>query len=59
MPDGRGISLELTGLFVLGGVTGMALGGVVGKRLPAVTLQKLFATGIVAVAVFVVGKTFA
>lgn len=56
---GRGISLELTGLFVLGGVTGMAFGGVVSKRLPAATLQKVFATGIVAVAVFVVGKTFA
>lgn len=56
---GRGISLELTGLFVLGGVTGMALGGVVSKRLSAATLQRVFAIGIVAVAVFVVGKTFA
>lgn len=56
---GRGISLELTGLFVLGGVTGMAIGGVVSNRLPAATLQKVFAMGIVAVAVFVVGKTFA
>ena len=56
---GRGISLELTGLFVLGGVTGMSIGGVVSKRLPAATLQKVFAMGIVAVAVFVVGKTFA
>lgn len=56
---GRGISLEVTGLFVLGGVFGMSLGGLVSKRLSATVLQKVFATGIVAVAVFIVSKTFA
>ncbi len=55
---GRGISLEVTGLFVLGGVIGMTLGGRLAKRLPARVLQKVFATGIVAVAVFVLSKTF-
>jgi uncharacterized membrane protein YfcA len=35
---GRGISLEVTGLFVLGGVIGMSLGGLVSKRLPAAVL---------------------
>ena len=55
---GRGISLEVTGLFVLGGVIGMSLGTLVSKRLPAPLLQKVFATGIVAVAVFIVSKTF-
>lgn len=54
---GRGISLEVTGLFVLGGVIGMSLGRVVSERLPAQVLQKVFASGIVAVAVFIVGKT--
>ena len=56
---GRGISLEVTGLFVLGGVIGMALGGLASKRLSAQLLQKVFATGIVAVAIFIVSKTFA
>lgn len=54
---GRGISLDITGLFVLGGVIGMSLGRLVSERLPAQTLQKVFAAGIVTVAVFVVGKT--
>ncbi|MFT5327400.1 MAG: putative membrane protein YfcA, partial [Planctomycetaceae bacterium] len=56
---GRGISLEITGLFVLGGVVGMSLGRVVSERLPAAILQRVFASGIVAVAVFVAGKTLA
>jgi uncharacterized protein len=54
---GRAISLEITALFVAGGVGGMSLGGFVGKRLPAAVLQKVFATGIVAVAIFIVSKT--
>jgi uncharacterized protein len=56
---GREISLEITGLFVLGGVNGMSLGRVVSERLPAPDLQKVFASGIVVVAVFIVGKTIA
>ncbi|MEO2008240.1 MAG: sulfite exporter TauE/SafE family protein [Pirellulaceae bacterium] len=56
---GHEISLEVTALFVLGGVMGMALGGLASKRLSAQLLQKVFATGIVAVAIFIVSKTFA
>ena len=55
---GRDISFEVTGLFVLGGVAGMSLGALVSSRMPAVVLQKVFATGIVSVAMFIVGKTF-
>jgi uncharacterized membrane protein YfcA len=55
---GREISLEVTGLFVLGGVIGMSLGGLASRWLPAPLLQKTFATGIVAVAIFIVSKTF-
>ncbi len=55
---GREISLEVTGLFILGGVIGMSLGGLASKRLSAPLLQKVFATGIVAVAIFIVSKTF-
>ena len=56
---GREIPLDVTGLFVVGGVAGMSLGRVVSERLPAAVLQKVFAGGIVAVAVFIVGKTIA
>ncbi len=54
---GRGIPLAITGLFVAGGVLGMLLGTAVGKRLSAPLLQKVFATGIVVVAVFVGTRT--
>jgi uncharacterized membrane protein YfcA len=56
---GHEISLEVTALFVSGGVMGMALGGLASKRLSAQLLQKVFATGIVAVAIFIVSKTLA
>jgi uncharacterized protein len=56
---GREIPLDVTGLFVVGGVVGMSLGRVVSERLPAAVLQKVFAGGIVAVAVFIVGKNIA
>lgn len=54
---GREIPLEMTGLFVLGGLLGLSLGNFVGRRLPAVVLQKVFATAIVAVALFVGTKS--
>ena len=53
---GSGISLPITGLFVLGGVVGMLLGGDVATRLSTVALQKVFASGIVTVAVFMATK---
>ena len=55
---GTQVPLPLTGLFVAGGVLGTLLGTHFGRRLPAPLLQKVFATGIVAVAVFVGTKTF-
>lgn len=54
---GRGISLEVTGLFVLGGILGLVLSNVVSKRTSSFMLQKLFAVGIVIIAIFIVGKT--
>ncbi len=56
---GRHIPLELTSLFVLGGVLGLTLGGRAARRLSGPMLQRVFAGGIVAVAVFVVARTLA
>ena len=53
---GGALPLSLTALFVGGGVSGMALGTVVAKRLSPVGLQQLFALAIVAVALFVLMK---
>lgn len=54
---GRGISLEVTGLFVCGGALGLILGNVVSRRISGTMLQRVFAVGIVIVAIFIVGKT--
>ncbi len=54
---GRTISLETTALFVVGGVAGLLLGTVAGRRLSGPALQKVFAVAIVAVAIFVVVRT--
>jgi uncharacterized membrane protein YfcA len=54
---GRLLPQELTGLFVLGGVGGMELGTLLGRRLGGPALQKLFAAAMVAVAAFIVAKT--
>lgn len=54
---GRDIPIELTTLFVAGGLAGVLLGGKAGKRLSGPALQKVFALGIVAVAIFVVTKS--
>jgi uncharacterized membrane protein YfcA len=53
---GRDIALELTGLFVLGGVAGLFVGQRLGQRLPAPTLQKVFALAMIAVAAFVIWR---
>jgi uncharacterized membrane protein YfcA len=47
------LQLGLTGLFVGGGIAGLGIGTVVGRRMSPVLLQKVFALVIVAVAVFV------
>ena len=54
---GRTISVETTALFVVGGVTGMLLGNLTGRRLSGPALQKVFAVAIVAVAFFVIIRT--
>ena len=54
---GRTISVETTALFVVGGVTGMLLGNLAGRRLSGPALQKVFAVAIVAVAFFVIIRT--
>ncbi len=54
--DGREISLQATSLFFLGGAVGVSLGGLVGKWLPDLLLQRTFATGIVTEAFFIVSK---
>lgn len=51
---GRTIPLELTALFVLGGVVGLFAGQQIGRRLPAPALQKVFVVAILAVAAFVI-----
>ncbi len=54
---GRELSLELTLLFLSGGVVGIWLGSLIAKKLNGPTLQKVFATAVVMVAVFVIVKT--
>ena len=54
---GRSISIETTSLFVMGGVAGLLLGNIAGRRLSGTVLQKVFAVAIVAVAIFVIVRT--
>uniref|UniRef100_A0A7C4QQK4 Probable membrane transporter protein n=1 Tax=Schlesneria paludicola TaxID=360056 RepID=A0A7C4QQK4_9PLAN len=54
--SGQPMSAAVTGLFVLGGVAGLFVGQQIGRRLPAVVLQKVFAAAIVSVAGFVIWK---
>ena len=54
---GRVLSLPTTMQFLAGGLVGIWLGGLLAKRLKGPTLQKVFATAVVLVAVFVIGKT--
>ena len=51
---GRTIPLEMTGLFILGGITGLFLGQQIGRRMRGPVLQKVFAIAILAVAAFVI-----
>lgn len=54
---GGSLSVETTLLFLLGGVVGMSLGGLVAKRLSGPMLQKVFAAAVVSVALFVILKS--
>lgn len=49
---GRPLAWTVTALFVLGGLGGMALGGCLSRRLAGPQLQKLFATAMVSVAIY-------
>ncbi len=55
----RPLPLELTGLFVAGGVGGMWLGTHLGRRISGPRLQKIFAAAMVAVATYIVAKNLA
>jgi len=52
--SGREIPLLITVLFVLGGIAGLFAGQQIGRRLSGPILQKVFATVILVVAVFVI-----
>lgn len=55
--SGNELSWETAFQFLIGGFVGMWIGGLVSKRLRGPTLQKVFAAGVVLVAVFVVSKS--
>jgi hypothetical protein len=51
---GRAISPVTTGLFVLGGISGLFAGEQIGRRLSGPLLQRVFAVAMFAVAAFIV-----
>lgn len=51
--NGRTVPLEVTTLFILGGILGLFFGQHIGKNLSSATLQKTFAVAILLVAIFV------
>ena len=55
---GRSIDLTIGAAFVAGGVAGMFLGTVWGRRIAGPTLQRVFAAAMVLVGVFVVSRSF-
>ena len=55
---GRNIPLTITALFILGGVSGLFAGQRIAKQLSGPMLQKVFAVAILAVAAFVLIRTF-
>ncbi len=57
LATGQELSMEITLQFLLGGIVGMWLGGLVANRLKGPTLQKTFAIAVVFVAVFVIVKS--
>ena len=54
---GRELSLETTMQFLVGGLVGVWIGGMVARKLKGSTLQKVFAAALVLVAMFVIVKT--
>ncbi|MFU7558439.1 sulfite exporter TauE/SafE family protein [Stieleria sp. JC731] len=55
--SGGGLQLAIVVQFLVGGFAGMWLGGIVSKRLQGPALQKVFAIGVVLVAIFVISKS--
>ncbi len=55
---GRDIPLVITTLFVVGGIAGLYLGNITGRRFSGPALQRIFAAAIVVVATFVLVQTF-
>ncbi len=51
---GREVSLEITSLFLIGGIAGLFAGQRIGRKLSGPKLQKVFVVAILAVAVFVI-----
>ena len=58
MLAGRSCSLELAGLFGVGGVGGMFLGQRLAERISGAALQRTFAVAIVAVGMFILGRSW-
>jgi len=57
LATGQELSLAFTFQFLVGGLVGIGLGGLVAKKLEGPTLQKIFAGAVVLVATFVIVKT--
>lgn len=55
---GRPLALVVTALFVLGGLGGMVLGARLSRRLAGPQLQKLFATAMVGVAIYMLARVW-
>lgn len=55
---GRPLVLKVTALFILGGLSGMVLGARLSRRLAGPQLQKLFATAMVGVAIYILIHQF-
>lgn len=53
---GQSLDLKITSLFVIGGLAGMGLGAKLSRRLAGPQLQKLFASAMIAVALFMLGR---
>jgi uncharacterized membrane protein YfcA len=51
---GESLALDITGLFVLGGVLGLGLGTILSHRLSGAKLQKIFALAMAGIALFIV-----
>ncbi len=52
-----GVPFRVLGLFLVGGLAGLEIGGWAGKRMSGPRLQRGFATGILAVGLFVITQT--